>query len=819
MKKIFSPVLSLFLLFSTGYSQRIPDPIAQVIATANNRPTDIQINCNPITSSNCNLILNNNFDHIPNYTTPVDPFNMDEIPGWVAPGGSPTVWDPAYFGTWYDPPPPQATSWAFMGVGSTAQLGEYTESVAQKVPQIMAGRTYFLTFYKKRKDYAPHGLGTFPVDFFNIYLFNCSDYTTYFPPNPNWSPPTVPLNSQQIYCETDVVNDVWQRVAIKFTAAHDYDMLWFYPRQNAGLGLDRGSGLYITLPELIDVTNFTAGPFIPGTQPNCVGLIGTTNNCAPTDALFTWYNPANQFYSSGIISQLNIDVTNPANQGTWTLTMTVSGTSFSNNTCSQIATVSAQVTVTNTCNVYTGWPKIYEAVESNGFKIDNNTGNIYSAMYLQDMNNNINHNGVVTSNTGDHFVHYNASTGVTNWISTDWVYGLPLSSGKMNFINHVYPNNFNNIYRNGSTGILVSGPNVPSSAELLAEDNGGFITRDGYNFKSYDPSGNLITTIPIAAVSGYSLDVITRAAIYHPSNHKLFVCLEYYSGSLGYHRRIAVIDFNPSTYAMMPANDPANNQVHGPLVQVNNNTQIYIYDPVNKILEEYNLNGSYYTVSMNNFSNSSLEEVQRYNYLVEDRIIIKNTTLHYFYCINTATNTATKISYTPPSTNSQFYNHYVFYGNDVFISGEYNGTGFSIGNQAFPLLGTGSAFITKFNLSEFTSRITGKNGESEQGNFIVETVLNKENEMKEDNMNNKFGLSLFPNPAKQTLTVTLTQTANKGNSFFFISVTNTAGEKLLTTFSNKYNTELDVSKLKPGLYYVSITTDKRNIVTKAFLKE
>jgi hypothetical protein len=482
------------------------------------------------------------------------------------------------------------------------------------------------------------------------------------------------------------------------------------------------------------------------------------------------------------------------------------------------------------CTTTSIWPKIYEAAESEGFKIDNN-GNIFSKMGLLNAANNINHSGVPPNVYGDQYVHYNKVSGYTNWVSTDLVVGLTLNSGVVNFLNHSIPNPYplTNNFRNGNSGVLVNGPsNAPANEELLVENNGGLITQAGYSLKTYSPSGILVSSISIASIPGYSLSSnyftspTTTSPIYNPATNNVYFCHTYFSGTFGnIIWRVGIYHFDPVTYTLSPLNVPSNNQIHGPFVQVNSAEKIFVYDPVNHILEEYNWQTFQYTpLTINNFSNSSLELVGRSYQLVEDRILIKNTNLHYFYCINTGTPTytATKISYTPPSPSSQFYNYYVFDGTDVFITGEYQGTGFSIRNQPMPLLGSGSAFITKFPLSDFISRPTGDNIDSKPRRDTVNPSFVQGNDPKDKKAADVIDLTLSPNPAKQTLQVTLNQVSGKETSLFFISITNAAGVKVLTTFSNKNNIALDISQLKPSVYYVSITDDKKNVVTKVFLK-
>ena len=64
---------------------------------------------------------------------------------------------------------------------------------------------------------------------------------------------------------------------------------------------------------------------------------------------------------------------------------------------------------------------------------------------------------------------------------------------------------------------------------------------------------------------------------------------------------------------------------------------------------------------------------------------------------------------------------------------------------------------------------------------------------------NGFGLSLFPNPAKQTLNVSLDGMNNKTE----IKVYNIMGNLVMRQLTNKTNTQLNVAKLPAGVYMVS----------------
>lgn len=820
MRKLLSLALAMPLFFCNSYSQKVPPIITQIITPTNGRPTDVLINCTNVVNNNCNRILNNNFAPGLNYATPTDPFSMNEVPNWVPPGGTPTIYDPVAFpGNWYTTPPPQATSYAFMGSANDVNIGPIVESVAQNIKPVQAGHIYFLTFYKQRKNYTQQGLGAYPVDFFDIYLFNCSDFNTYFPPNPLHSPPTVPPNSQHIYCETSVVNDTWERVAVKFTANQNYDMIWFSPTEDFSLGAPRYSGLYVTLPELIDVTNFTAGPFIPGTQPTCMGQIGTTNNCAPTDALFTWFNPANQFYSSGTTSLLSIDVTNPANQGTWTLTMTVSGTSFSNNTCSQTATVSAQVTVTNTCNAFTGWPKSYLG-ENFYYALKSTGGNMFTSIG-GDMLTNVNHNGVLPPGQGLYSVQYDQTSGNTNWVMNNVTPQFALSSGNVQ-MRHWYTSATS--YVNGATGAAASAPPlVPANDLIIGETtNGGYVTIANNQLHIYTSTGN------------NSVNYITNAygirnTYYNPNSSpsKLYVDYTGYT----YNRAFAVynVDINNNTITL--ANTPtfSISPFNYILFNVNNNDEVFYWSSSNQIMKYNYSTGNFTLFSAAGFTNSYIfSSYDRLgNRYTSDNILVAKEDENKMYFINTVTGQFKTMTYSLmgfpwfPEYDYIYDNNYIYLVGD--LEGATPGPGHvQLGNQLvyywndvnIPIYI--STFITKFSLN-------GDFNRSGDGGDFVKGSVEKENSysgiptpVKE---NTALRLGLSPNPAKQTLQVNIGQQAGKENLLSFISITNAAGTRVLATFSNKSTAVLDVSQLKPGIYYLSVTTDKKNIITKAFLKE
>lgn len=780
------------------------------------RPYSIEVDCSPV-STNCNFFRNNDFSASTQYNPNnpqhyTDPFHNNLVPEWLPACGSPCIYDGINFN---DPPPPLSTGYAVIST-LMDPWGILCEGIAQKIPTLTSGNNYLFSFFKRKKDFPPP-ITNAPVDNFYIVLMHCSDYAQLTPTL--YDPPPIPTNrSQVIYCEKTVINTAWEQVVLKFTPNDNYDMAVIYVEQDGPLVPNDNLGcLLITSLELIDATNFSAGPPpnpIPG---QCNVTIGP--NCVIKNASFSWVGPTGPIANTN--QHIQVDASIQQNIGLWTTTMTIPSATITNSLCGIQGT---QVSASGSVNVPAcgsgQWPKIYEATESERLKIDNN-GNIFYLMYLQNMLNNINHIGATTSMVGDFYVHYNKTTGLTNWIGSDWGLHHTLSSGAANF----YNNPQGNIYRDGSTGNQVSGPiNVPLVDKILVEDNGAFITQTGYNgwgssftINSYSPSSNLpVSSILTPSIPGYMQEPFAGNgnAIYNPANHRLFVGHYYWNGAQGYIYRLAIYYLDPVTYVLSAVNNPANNPINGPIVQVNSSEKIFVYNVSTQSLEEYDpLTGLPTTLVINNFFNNSLEPIARSNQTLDDRILIKNTSQLYFYYINTTVPyTATKIQYTPPSPMSQFYSSYVFDGNEVFIAGEYMGNGFTIGNQVFPLLGSGSAFLTKFNVSTDFNRLGGDFFAKGNDNIAPENSSERIEPVNDE-------LQLFPNPAKQILQVVLNNNTEKEAPLYFISVTNSAGARVITTFSNKSMTMLDVSLLKPGIYYVNVTAGAKKIATKAFLKE
>ncbi len=185
---------------------------------------------------------------------------------------------------------------------------------------------------------------TLKLDEFNVVLMKCIDYTILRNGNYYDLLPPIPTGAQTIYCEKDVSNGNFERISVSFTAASDYDVLWIFPKQWTWAA-DQW-WIEVTKPELINVTNFSAGIAPNPVPPNCTVTIGpTTPNCGFENAIFTWYGPNGQVITAPANQQIQVNTANTTNVGTWTLKMTVPNVVTTNNTCSLNPDIQATVNV------------------------------------------------------------------------------------------------------------------------------------------------------------------------------------------------------------------------------------------------------------------------------------------------------------------------------------------------------------------------------------------------------------------------------------------------------------------------------------------
>jgi hypothetical protein len=79
---------------------------------------------------------------------------------------------------------------------------------------------------------------------------------------------------------------------------------------------------------------------------------------------------------------------------------------------------------------------------------------------------------------------------------------------------------------------------------------------------------------------------------------------------------------------------------------------------------------------------------------------------------------------------------------------------------------------------------------------------------------NTFGLSVYPNPANEVINVSLNKSTNAT-----ISVVNVAGKVVKTSTINGLNTSINASDLTNGVYYVTITDGTSIATEKVVIKK
>jgi len=579
----------------------------------------------------------------------------------------------------------------------------------------------------------------------------------------------------------------------------------FYPKNNFATN-PTFIGVDLAYPELIDVNGFTAGSAPTPDPSTCLVTIGpSTPNCGVANAVFTWHGPNNQSITAPVNQQIQINASLSQNVGTWTLTMTVPSSITPNGSCTQTQSpISATVTVPS-CN--TIWPKVYDALEpSERIKVDN--GNVIAHVLMNNMSNNMNHSGPIATGVTTEWVHYINTTGITNWITQQTYYSFTMSSGDIQFMQP--PSTA--YYLNATTGSTTAGPSTNNP--IVAEDNGVYVVQSGSDLNVY-PGGTSTTYAP--TLSGYVVTDIGRV-IFNPATNNLFVQYTYNTLVGVNPTRYLLAIYNLSATALTPVYTPYYREIISDAIEVNTAESIFVFD--NGVIKKYNFNtDSYSTLAVTN--NSLLTPLRTLKQTVEDKILALRLSEGKIYCFNTNSLSVRKISATLGSTNYDPYiGCYFIDGNDAYITGGFTGSAFTIGSQTMPLLGTLSAFITKFNIqNDFTLR-TSSEGFTPN---ITENNINAPSMQlgKTSDTDNEPYLSviLSPNPAKQTLVTDIKLNAAKTLSPFLVTITDRAGVPVMTRTTNQMRLSLDVSGLLPGIYYVTVSMGKVYKTTSSFIKD
>lgn len=330
--KIISIIIAfLFLECNILLAQRPQDP--QVPNSTQQQFNDMffpktlrtvsMIPCNPVLPNpSCNYIQNNQFNTTVFPYSTTDPFGLNQVPSWSNSHGQPDLAN-SFFGIAI---PFGATNFAMMAFSNNGS-SNLSDGIVQKIAPLQSGTNYVFRFWELN----PNALSASPFDEVNIYLIRCSDYSN-FNVNSN-ALPIVPTNSQQIFCETNLPSstifqgnpNAWRNRVLKFQANDNYDMIWIAPKP-------KSNGLYppvlycFGLPELINANlNITMSPNPP--SPSVCQYTLQAPNCLLFNSEFIWTSPSGQTFNG---SSVNVNVNNPLNVGTWTVTMQINGINPSN---------------------------------------------------------------------------------------------------------------------------------------------------------------------------------------------------------------------------------------------------------------------------------------------------------------------------------------------------------------------------------------------------------------------------------------------------------------------------------------------------------
>jgi hypothetical protein len=464
------------------------------------------------------------------------------------------------------------------------------------------------------------------------------------------------------------------------------------------------------------------------------------------------------------------------------------------------------------------WPKVYDAVEPDGF-IKMGNGNVFFNQLMNNMANNVNHIGPVVNGIGSVWTQYNRTTGITTWAEPSGAYNkFVLNSGDIQF----YDNSTQtSIYRNGASGSIVAGPSyVASNVEILAEDNGKFIARK-YNawndqYLDFCVPGNNPVSYPIAIPAGYYIWGITKV-VCNPNSHKLFLQFKFHAfiGVNQWKDCLAVYDIGSNSLTML--NPPYGSDIPSDVIHINSADKAFLYDNSGTIMQYDYVNGfSYPTIS--NLPGVPLVSPWNFKQTVEDKFMAISASENKIYVVNTTSLSAKYINATlNNSLNDPYIGSYYIDGDDIFISGGFTGNSCTIGPHTMPLLGSVSGFITKLSISgQFTRSMSAGSGMNTVNKQAIHPL--RSNETLAALTDPGIEVMLSPNPARNNLQVNIRQ-AGKGASWFLVSIINSQGIVMQTKklFQNVFT--LDLSRLIAGIYKMVITTDKGTVINRDLIKE
>jgi hypothetical protein len=720
----------------------------------------------------------------------LNPFGFCFVPEWENSHGTPQLQN-SWLSNITSPVP---GSYAAIMWSSSTTGGLAGEGLAQQIKRLEGNHKYLLSFYK---NFSYCSQASPLLENFNVVILDCEDYHREVNPGNNWGyqvPPT-PSSAQTVYCERNITTMGWQRNVAIFTASgRGGDIIWIFPRLDpANVNYTE---VWFAYPELIDITNFTAGPSPIVNYPNCNVTIGPGHaNCYPSGAVFYWTGPQGQ----------TVPITNPNNQqitvnaatayGTWTLHMripsvnvlanntpTVLATSNSCSTNTDEVTATVYVAACTSCNTNTGsWPKVYDG-KAPEYLFRDNTCDLFMFLHESDPSQNTNHNGVLPGApfTGEYSFQYTFN-GTTNWTKTDVSPLFVLQNGNVQLSNYTYVD--------GNTGTIVSGPAlVPANEQILAETStGSYITKTGTNLYVHSTSG----TTSVSTGQVYK-------TFFNLTSNKFFTIETYPVFLFKVYNLVGnnlVLSYNNSLPSYPNAPE---------LVQITNGDRAFVVK--NAQLQEYDyVNNSFSPVGVAGFNNNSILAIASNNPYTADKCAVISQADNYLSAIDLTTLTERKIQ-TSNFDYGNFMLYYVLNGDNLYLAGIVDGLSPTIiGSQSIqPVPGLynsyHSIFLTKFSL---------------QNDFTTRSAVDRD--VKESlGIDKRFSVTILPNPAKSVVHIMV---SGKTGNVYKISVLNANGSEVLTKETKQDHLDLNISMLQKGMYYLVVTNKEGKQLTRSFVKQ
>ncbi len=427
------------------------------------------------------------------------------------------------------------------------------------------------------------------------------------------------------------------------------------------------------------------------------------------------------------------------------------------------------------CNV-TAWPKLFEGKAFCSLLKDN-TGNIFAWLgNMYNFSTNVNHIGPlpIHSPAGAYVLQY-SPVGLTNWVKPDASPLWTLSTGELQVADI-----FSNPFYNAVTGNSVSPPSpLTVNERVIAEVSAS-------NYITTTKNGN--NDVIHSANSSINLGGTIIKTFFNPANSKLFVIT--ISNSTYMFRQYNWSGGTLNLY--LPNQSSFSNSAYP--IAMDNSERIYMI--VNDRLQEYLYNAavpSFVPVaSISGFTNANIAgpNSSTISDLVSNRCFVINTVEKNIYCIDFGSSISKKMHFSfDPMTEIIFQSNLID-GDNVYISGSINTSG-TIGLQSIPFLGITpfetTLFLAKFSLNgEFSFRMQGS---------ATTPVMPKENLLH---------TSVFPNPVTNNIRIVVNEALLSKKFVYTVIVFDQMKNKVLKIDNCRSGCNIDISSLRPGVYFLEI---------------